>query len=367
MKNLKRVLTLTLALTLTLTLLAPAASAAEAKEELEDVTYHFSNEPVTRVLVYWTGGEGDPSIIWVYPDGTTCTWVVPEVITTSDGIIKRYDARTSLIDMCGDYWEEDSTDIVSGTYPLSDSGLTRYSVRYEEEDPNGGLGSISSRYLGGVSAITESYLALLENSSSDNIYSVDRLEGATVTDTGWIVDTWAEESFNKANASGLISSPNIFPVNLRENISRRRFAHIAVTLYELMSGQKAPEITDTWKVSPFTDSLYDAVVVQAYQLGIVNGTNAEGTLFDPDGLVTREQAAVMLARVYEKLGGTIPTTSATTFADDSTVSGYAKSAVAFMADKGIVGGVGDNQFNPQGNCKCEEALVIALRMLETLK
>lgn len=160
--------------------------------------------------------------------------------------------------------------------------------------------------------------------------------------------------------------PDFSTNDLRTNITRGEFAAVAVRLYEAMSGEDAPDGGS----NPFTDARYSSqsdYIVQAYQLDIVNGTNAEGTLFDPDGLVTREQAAVMLARAYEKLGRTIPSTSATTFADDGNVSGYAKSAVAFMADKGIVGGVGDNQFNPKGNAKCEEALVIALRMLETLK
>ena len=83
--------------------------------------------------------------------------------------------------------------------------------------------------------------------------------------------------------------------------------------------------------------------------------------------MNREQAAVILTRVYEKLRGTVPAVSNTDFADDASVSGWAKSAVAFMAEKGMIGGVGDNQFAPQNTLSGQEALIMAERMFENLK
>ena len=87
----------------------------------------------------------------------------------------------------------------------------------------------------------------------------------------------------------------------------------------------------------------------------------------PNALVTREQAAAMLSRVYTKLGSSIPAVTATTFADNGSVSNWARDAVAFMSDKGIVTGVGDNKFNPKGNASIEQALAIAVRMFDNLK
>jgi len=37
-----------------------------------------------------------------------------------------------------------------------------------------------------------------------------------------------------------------------------------------------------------------------------------------------------------------------------------------MSGKGIVGGVGNNKFDPQGNASIEQAMVIALRMFGNL-
>ena len=38
-----------------------------------------------------------------------------------------------------------------------------------------------------------------------------------------------------------------------------------------------------------------------------------------------------------------------------------------MNAKGIISGVGDNRFDPQGNASIEQALSISLRMFEKLK
>lgn len=170
---------------------------------------------------------------------------------------------------------------------------------------------------------------------------------------------WAEAQVNAAIAKGLVPEGGLGD-DYRVSITRAQFAATAVKLYEVMSGEK---------ISPAANNLFtdtsDPDVLRAAAAGFVNGVT--DTTFAPDALVTREQAATLLSRVYTKLGGEIPQVSNTSFADDTSVSGYAKSAVAFMADKDIVSGVGDNQFNAKGSASIEQALIIALRMLDNLK
>ena len=172
------------------------------------------------------------------------------------------------------------------------------------------------------------------------------------------VSNWAKELVNSAAASGLIADG--LGDDYRVNITRAQFAAISVKLYEAMSGETAPAAGD----SPFTDTSAP-VIVQAEALGFVGGVG--NGRFDPDSPVTREQAAVMLSRGYTKLGGEIPAVDATDFADDDAMGSYAKDAVAFMSGKEIVGGVGNNKFDPKGSASIEQALVIALRMFENLK
>ena len=172
------------------------------------------------------------------------------------------------------------------------------------------------------------------------------------------VSDWAREQVDSAAIKGLM--PDCLGDDFTENITRAEFAALAVELYEAMSGETAPAPGE----SPFSDT-NDPVIIQANALGIVGGMG-DGT-FAPDKLVTREQAALMLSRVYTKLGGEIPQVEGTTFADNGEISNWAMDALAFMADQEIVNGVGGNKFDPQGNASIEQALIIALRMFENLK
>lgn len=174
------------------------------------------------------------------------------------------------------------------------------------------------------------------------------------------VADWAREQVDLAAAKGLM--PDCFGDDFTVNITRAEFAALSVALYEAMSGEAAPVPGE----NPFTDA-DDPAILQANALGVVKG-KGDGK-FAPDDLVTRQEAALMLSRVYTKLGGEIPQVAATTFADDSEISDWAglKDAIAFMAGHQILNGVGNNRFDPKGNASVQEAMVIALRMFENLK
>ena len=172
------------------------------------------------------------------------------------------------------------------------------------------------------------------------------------------VDGWAKDQVNEAIASGLVAAG--LGEDYRVKITRAQFAATTVKLYEAMSGEKVPAAAE----NPFTDTS-DPVILQAAELGFVYGITDD--TFAPGSLVTREQAAAMLSRVYTKLGGEIPRVTATSFTDDGGISSYAKSSVAFMAEKGIVSGKGENRFDPGGSASVQEALSIALRMFKNLK
>lgn len=170
------------------------------------------------------------------------------------------------------------------------------------------------------------------------------------------VSDWAREQVDLSAARGLM--PDVLGDDFTVNITRAEFAAVAVELYEAMSGETAPAPGE----SPFSDTS-DPVVIQANALGIVKGS---GGKFSPDNPVTRQEAALMLSRVYTRLGGTIPTVAATTFADNAKVASWARDAVAFMSDNRIVNGKGNNSFDPLGSASVQEALIIALRMVENL-
>jgi hypothetical protein len=102
---------------------------------------------------------------------------------------------------------------------------------------------------------------------------------------------------------------------------------------------------------PFTDvsatAWYREGVAWCYANGIVTGTSA--TTFSPDSTITREQAAVFLYRfaVDQGYDTTVNNLSVVdSFVDASQISAYAKTAMAWAVEKGIMGG-NNNQLSPK--------------------
>lgn len=195
---------------------------------------------------------------------------------------------------------------------------------------------------------------------------------------------WAQAELAEAAALGLIPD-SLKDADLTQPITRAEFAAVSVKVYESLTGTKAEPVA----VNPFTDTK-DAEVLKAYNVGVTNGISA--TTFEPNTLLNREQAATMLARVYKKValdGWTLETdgsynaqfkgmfTQPAAFADDASISGWAKDSVYFMAANGIINGVGDNKFAPKATTPAEQAagyaqatreaaLLIATRMVKNL-
>ncbi len=192
---------------------------------------------------------------------------------------------------------------------------------------------------------------------------------------------WANEELEQADMLGLIPEV-LVDADLKQSITRAEFAAVCVRLYESITGTKVTPVED----NPFTDC-DDPEVLKAYKIGAVNGMSL--TTFVPDGLLNREQASTMLTRVYKKVSNpewtldrdgeyTLIYTMPPLFADDSSISGWARDSVYFMAANKIVEGKGNNVFAPKNttdqqtaigyaNATREQALLIAVRMVKNLE
>lgn len=196
-----------------------------------------------------------------------------------------------------------------------------------------------------------------------------------------LASEWATAELKKADGLGLIPD-SLRGADLTKPITRAEFAAVCVKVYEALAGTKAiPAINN-----PFTDT-NDIEVLKAYNLGVTTGTSDDK--FSPDMLLNREQAATMLTRVFKRvtLAGwtiktdsqfTLPYTKPAPFADDDKISSWAKDSVYFMVANDIIRGTGNNMFSPRATTPEEEArnyasatreqaLVIAVRMVENLK
>lgn len=83
-----------------------------------------------------------------------------------------------------------------------------------------------------------------------------------------------------------------------------------------------------------------------YLLGIVGGTSDK--TFSPNAVITREQAAAMLARYFDALGLNPNVGTTINFKDANKVSAYAKEGVGLLTNMGVVSGKPGNVFDPKG-------------------
>ncbi len=215
--------------------------------------------------------------------------------------------------------------------------------------------------------------------SSNGAWPGADIDAVSGLNTKAISSSWAETEVQLAEQYGLVPDV-LLGADLTQPITRAEFAAVAVKVYEKLKKTAAMVGTQ----NPFSDCS-DPDVIRAYNLGIVNGVG--GTRFAPDQLLTREQAATMLTRSFKRAtltGWTLPNDSSfplvydmpAPFADDATISGWARDSVYFMAANGIIQG-NNGKFMPRAITPAEEAvgyaqatreqaLLIAVRMVNNL-
>ena len=117
---------------------------------------------------------------------------------------------------------------------------------------------------------------------------------------------------------------------------------------------------------PFTDvpvgSWYYDAVKYVYDIGIMNGTNAAGTLFSPDVTVTRAMFVAMLGRLH---GAEQKSTDK--FPDVDSVGGsWYAGYVGWASENGIITGYDNGNFGPSDPVTREQMAVIIMRYVDYL-
>ena len=105
-------------------------------------------------------------------------------------------------------------------------------------------------------------------------------------------------------------------------------------------------------------SWYEEAVRWAASEGIVSGV--DGTHFDPDSPITREQLAAILYRY----GGSDGRASLEAFPDASSVSSWAAESTSWAVAEGLLTGMDDGSLNPLGTATRAQVATILMRFLE---
>lgn len=153
---------------------------------------------------------------------------------------------------------------------------------------------------------------------------------------------------------------------LMAGVSQDRFAPQAVTT-------RAQAVTLLWRLEgcPAADTglsyadvadtaWYREAVGWADAAGIAQGTSP--TTFSPDAAVSREQMAVFFLRYAQYKGyDTTQTTDLSGYQDASQISGYARDAVAWAAEAGLLTGVSQDTLLPQGTATRAQTAAVLMR------
>ena len=99
----------------------------------------------------------------------------------------------------------------------------------------------------------------------------------------------------------------------------------------------------------------------AYFLGIMDGRG--GGIFDPKGLLTRQEAAAILMRCYRRYGGESAAGDLSALAGDwEEVAGWAAEDVAAVLEWKVMNGTAAGHFDPLGTYTREQAVLTLLRL-----
>ncbi len=99
--------------------------------------------------------------------------------------------------------------------------------------------------------------------------------------------------------------------------------------------------------------------------GVASGT-ASGS-FSAENDISREHMCLMLYNYTQAYGKTLPKVQGkVSFTDDSAISANAKTAVYALYEAGIINGMGDGSFSPQGNATRAQVAQIFMKLLKAL-
>lgn len=228
-----------------------------------------------------------------------------------------------------------------------------------------------------------------------------------------VISAWAKSEVENAIETGFV--PLSFRDNYKRNITRGEFAKLAMFFLSVQYGYPGVPAVQLWSPAEPNDNEYFSrefmnaycssrtdrngsfftdnntgekysynntgeillprtpfsdvnenkdlrFIERAYYLGIVNGIGE--TDFNPDGEITRQEAAAMLMRVYKNYAKTEQTAADFKFADDSDIADWAKEDVYSINSLGIMQGVGENTFAPLDGYTVEQSVATFWRLYD---
>lgn len=173
---------------------------------------------------------------------------------------------------------------------------------------------------------------------------------------------WAQKSVDAARAAGIV--PAQVNSAFDTAITREDFCSLAAAVYRAWEKEGALTAYTSSSVS-FSDT-DNADVLLCASAGVVNGVG--NGKFAPQKNITRQEAASMLYRLAALNKNTKDdevTSLPHIFADSANIQSWAWKNVDWVYRQGIMNGMGENTFAPDGEYTREQSIVTALRLYDS--
>ncbi|WP_127491726.1 Ig-like domain-containing protein [Paenibacillus glycanilyticus] len=162
--------------------------------------------------------------------------------------------------------------------------------------------------------------------------------------------SWSSSVVDKAAKMGIVDGKDAEHFDPNGKVTRAEFSTMIMRAFGITptQGQSFDDIQGHWAAESI-QTLVNKGILKGY---------TDGT-FQPEKEITREEMAAVLARMINFVK---PETNQ--FADSA--NSWAVNEINALANAGVVGGVGNGQFNPQGDATRAESVAMIVRLMETL-
>ncbi len=170
---------------------------------------------------------------------------------------------------------------------------------------------------------------------------------------------WAYPYITELASKNIIGGYDDGTFKPNNSVTREEFVKMIIGAAGLLSLDKECNFADV----PNNAWYYD-YVASAYAAGIISGI--DDTAFGIGTNITRQDVAVIAARVLAYLGKTPTATTETTLTDVDTVADYATDSVKLLNSIGIINGYDDGSFMPNNTLTRAEAATIICKLINSL-
>ena len=171
-------------------------------------------------------------------------------------------------------------------------------------------------------------------------------------------DDWFYEYVQELTDKGIVSGDGSGAFVPQDNVTREQFIKMLLIASDVETDEGENTFEDV-----SAGAWFKPYVLTAKKLGIVNGIS--DVTFGIGSNITRQDMAVMISRMIDKLDVEIDTSDVEKFADDENVSDYAKDSVTFMKSIGLIEGY-NNEFRPMDKLTRAEASKVICQLLKLI-